>query len=285
MPALPGRPVTVEVQGRPLGVRQIDGPEGAPILMLLHGWGVTSDVTWRWCYPLLGEHFGVLAMDLRGHGGSAATGRFSLEGCAQDAEAVAGRLGGGRPVIVAGYSMGGAVAQLLARRHPGSVEGLVLCATAARFFPDTAAVACERVAIRSLESVLMRVPRAARTRLLEHQVRRVTRVRRRPIDKWSYAQVCSGDAAAVAGAAAALRSFDSRPWLAKISVPTAIVAATGDTVVPRSAQEQLMSLLPGSEVGWVEGDHDVCVTAPEQFSEALLRACDDITARAAAGPR
>lgn len=278
VPALPGRLLTVDARGTPAAVRQIDGPEQSPVLLLLHGWGATSDVTWRSCYSVLREQFGVLAMDLPGHGGSAAAGRFSLEGCADDAASVVGQLRGGQPVIVVGYSMGGAVAQLLAERHPESVAGLVLCATAARFFPPTPAVTCRRIAIRSLESLLRQVPPPARSRLFAHQVRRIARVRRRPLDGWSYSQICSGDAAAVAGAAAALRSFDSRPWLARAAVPTSIVAATCDTVVPCSAQRQLSSLLPDAPVGWVEGGHDVCVTAPELFAEVLLKACLGVAA-------
>ena len=66
-----------------------------------------------------GTHFRVLAPDLRGHGRGARSyrGRFELEGCADDVAAMLRALDAG-PAIVAGYSMGGPVAQLLWQRHP-----------------------------------------------------------------------------------------------------------------------------------------------------------------------
>ena len=46
---------------------------------------------------------------------------FSLEDCADDAAALLGQLGA-EHVIAVGYSMGGPVGLLLARRHPGKVR-------------------------------------------------------------------------------------------------------------------------------------------------------------------
>jgi pimeloyl-ACP methyl ester carboxylesterase len=52
------------------------------------------------------------------------------EPVADDVAAVLEHLGVG-PAVAVGYSMGGAVAQLLWQRHPQTVRGPVLCATAA----------------------------------------------------------------------------------------------------------------------------------------------------------
>ena len=51
-----------------------------------------------------------------------------LADCADDMAALIDELGTG-PVIAVGYSMGGPIAQLLWKRHPEKVAGLVLCAT------------------------------------------------------------------------------------------------------------------------------------------------------------
>ena len=68
-------------------------------------------------------------MDHRGHGrGLRPIGRFRLADCAADAAAVLSQLGAA-PAVVVGYSMGGAIAQLLARDHPEVVSGLVLSGT------------------------------------------------------------------------------------------------------------------------------------------------------------
>ena len=75
----------------------------------------------------------MVALDHRGHGRGIRSRRpFHLEDCADDVAALTRELRLG-PVTAVGYSMGGPIAQLLWRRHPEVVDGLVLCATAARF--------------------------------------------------------------------------------------------------------------------------------------------------------
>ena len=119
---LPGRGVT--------RVWQCAGPPGAGTLMLIHGVTFTAELNWGKVFAPLAAHFRVIAADLRGHGdGIRAGSRFRLEDCADDLAALAGALGISRFVAV-GYSMGGMIAQLVYRRHPRLVSGLVLCSTA-----------------------------------------------------------------------------------------------------------------------------------------------------------
>src|ERR1039458_8056338 len=102
---------------RPLPGRapQPPGPAG----LLLHGWTASADLNFCPVYARLAERYRVIALDLRGHGrGMRSTEPFSLEDCADDAAALLDEVGAG-PVVVVGYSMGGPVALLLARRHPG----------------------------------------------------------------------------------------------------------------------------------------------------------------------
>ena len=111
---------------------QMDGPPGAPAVMLLHGWMTTAALNWYSSLSYLGERFRVVAPNLRGHGRQGRVSPpFSLDGCSDDLAALieALELQG---VIVVGYSMGGAVAQVLARRHR-LLGGIVLCATAGSF--------------------------------------------------------------------------------------------------------------------------------------------------------
>ena len=119
---LPGRGIT--------RVWECAGPPGAGTLMLIHGVTFTAELNWAKVLAPLARHFRVVAADLRGHGdGIRARSRFRLEDCADDIAALAGSLGTGRFVAV-GYSMGGMIAQLLYKRHPSLVSGLVLCSTA-----------------------------------------------------------------------------------------------------------------------------------------------------------
>jgi 3-oxoadipate enol-lactonase len=79
---------------------------------------------------LLGATRQVTVFDPRGFGGSTDVARnhLTIEQMADDAAALAKKLGLGRPDVL-GWSMGGFVAQELAIRHPKSVRRLVLAST------------------------------------------------------------------------------------------------------------------------------------------------------------
>ena len=134
-PEVPGLPVPlgrrVELPGRGTTfVREVPGPPGAPTVLLLHGWIASGGLNWFQAFEPLSEHFRVVAPDLRGHGrGIRSRRRFRLADCADDVAALLDELGDVGPVIAVGYSMGGPVAQLLWKRHPERVRGLVICAT------------------------------------------------------------------------------------------------------------------------------------------------------------
>ena len=116
-------------------VREVEGPPGAPTVLLLHGLVASGGLNWFQAFAPLSEHFHVIALDHRGHGrGLRTRSRFRLADCADDAAALLDVLGTG-PVIAVGYSMGGPIAQLLWKRHPEKVAGLVLAATSDRFVP------------------------------------------------------------------------------------------------------------------------------------------------------
>ena len=88
----------VETAGRGrLVVWDTPGPVGAPTLVLLHGVTLDAATNWSGAVPTLAQHFRVLAMDLRGHGGGPpARVPYRLEDCADDVAAVVRALGTGR---------------------------------------------------------------------------------------------------------------------------------------------------------------------------------------------
>ncbi|MFN8021995.1 MAG: alpha/beta hydrolase [Acidimicrobiales bacterium] len=110
------------------GVRrhvELDGPEGAPPVLVLHG--ITScTATWDWLVPLLSGTHRVARLDFRGHGGSDRTpGEYHSQGYVSDAVAVCEALFD-RPCTVIGHSLGGITALGLAQSRPDLVEALVL---------------------------------------------------------------------------------------------------------------------------------------------------------------
>lgn len=110
------------------GVRrhvELDGPEGAPPVLVLHG--ITScTATWDWLVPLLSSTHRVVRLDFRGHGGSDRTpGEYHSAGYVSDAVAVCEALFDG-PCTVIGHSLGGITALGLAQSRPDLVAALVL---------------------------------------------------------------------------------------------------------------------------------------------------------------
>lgn len=99
------------------------GPEDAPAVLFLHGWGCDRRAMQR----LVAEAaVHALVPDLRGHGctGLAST-RHTIPAMARDlAELLGGR--GAEPMLVVAHSMGGNVAVELAICHPELVSALVV---------------------------------------------------------------------------------------------------------------------------------------------------------------
>lgn len=254
-------------------VRQISGPPRAPVLVLLHGLAATALLNWGPSLDALGRGFRVLAMDHRGHGRGISTRRpFRLEDCADDAVALADVLGVDRFIAV-GYSMGGPVAQLVWKRHPERVAGLVLCATAGRF-----ADARQRLAASALSPLLSL---AARSDLTSRWKRAAQRALLDGIDdpgmRRRIEEETEGtDPGMVLQAGAALARFDSGGWIGGVDVPTAVLVTTRDRHVPAVRQLELAAAIPGATTMEIDADHYACVARPDLFVPALFRACQRV---------
>ena len=246
------------------------GPLGAPTLVLLHGVTLDAATNWSGAVPTLAQHFRVLAMDLRGHGGPPARVPYRLEDCADDVAAVVRALGTG-PVIMAGYSMGGMIAQVFWRRHPELTAGLVLCATARNvsgsFLEQLTAMTMPFV-VGALGWILPVFPLSADlvgSRLLGDTLD--PRVRRAVLARMRHpaGHRARGHAG---GLRLQLAPLDRRRRRAF----SAVLVTRQDQVVPPSRQMHLARALPGAEVVEVDGNHDVFLDAPGAF-DALTAAC------------
>jgi len=279
-PVLPaGRHVWLPRRGRTF-VRQLDGPPGAPVVVLLHGWTATADLNWFACYEPLAEHFGVVALDHRGHGrGIRSLSPFRLEDCADDVAALADELGLTN-LIVAGYSMGGPIAQLLWRRHRRLVDGLVLCATGCSFGGSARERLLAGVATGTgvLAGALPLERMTSATLATWHQWRC-----RRGRPWWGYDDIARHGWSQIVAAGRALLRFDSRPWIGDVDVPVAVVVTTADDVVPTRRQLAMVGALADVTRYDVDGGHAVCSSAPERFVPSLVQACLDVAARTQAG--
>ena len=239
-------------------------------MLLLHGWTATADLNWFRCYQPLQRHFTVVALDHHGHGrGVRRRSRFRLERCADDAAAVCAELGIDR-VIAVGYSMGGPIAQLLWRRHPELVEGLVLAATSRNFgrsFQQRAVFA----GMLGLGQMAGFVPRPLRRGLVARTIQ--GRFDGTPLGEWATSELRRHDPAAVLQAGHAVGRFSSHEWIHTVDVPTAVVVTGMDNVVPVRRQRRLAQSIPGALELEVAGDHGVVVMNAPRFVPVLLEAC------------
>ncbi len=269
---LPGRGTTY--------FRELEGPAGAPTLILLHGWTATADLNWFMCYEQLGQHFRVIALDHRGHGRGIRTNRsFKLSDCADDAVALADQLGI-EQFIPVGYSMGGTVAQLVWKRHAHRVSGLVLAATSGHFVSERK----ERVGFTVMAGIgaLSRIVPASIRESISHRLY----VSRKTMtwEPWAAKEASGHEWRLILEAGAALGLYDSRKWLPEVNVPTAMIITTADHVVATERQRELAELVPNIYVQTIDADHDAVYARAKEFVPMLVNACLNVDQRSSQQP-
>jgi pimeloyl-ACP methyl ester carboxylesterase len=236
-----------------------------PVVMLLHGWVASADLNWCGAYDALAAAgYRVLAIDHRGHGrGLRPLTPFRLSDCAGDA-AAALRLLDASPAIVVGYSMGGAIAQLMARDHPEAVSGLVLSGTAQHWQdPET------RRAFKALGVVGVMLSVAPRT-TWRAGLRRVGLPDSQDT-AWVLSEAMRHSVPNLVEAGRELGRFDSRSWLAPLPIPTAVVVTSRDDAVPPRKQHELAEAL-GAQVFEAPINHLEITTKGAVYNPVLLNA-------------
>ncbi len=264
----PGRAVELPGRGTTF-VRELPGPTAdSPTIVLMHGWTATADLNWFTCFAILGQHFRVVALDHRGHGrGIRSRRRFRLVDCADDVVALADALGIERFVAV-GYSMGGTVAQLLARDHADRLDGLVLCSTAGWFATNNRSK-LPFISMAGLAAVARVTPMQLRERITEQVY---LQRKARQWEPWAIEQVTQHDWRTMLEAGHAIGAFSSREWLSTITTPTSVVITMLDRIVPVRRQLALFEMIPDAEASRIDGDHDAVVALAPDYIPLLIRA-------------
>jgi 3-oxoadipate enol-lactonase len=251
---------------------------GAPTIILLHGWTVTSDLNFHLVYDLLANRTGarIIAMDQRGHGrGVRPRTLFKLDECADDVSALIDELKL-QNVIVLGYSMGGAIAQWIAKRHPEKIVGAIFCATTCHFGPEQKTFGVWDIMMPAFATGLTIMPSSLRQAALS----RVAMVRRSDnFPTWMREEAGRSDPAMVVQAGIVIGKFDARPWLPRLTMPTAVVKTMQDTTVPPRRQQVLIDGLPNVSVHECDADHRAAVSEPELFVSCVVDAVNSVLSR------
>ncbi len=269
MVELPGRGSTYVVDA--------PGPEGAPTVVLLHALGCTGYLSW---YPVLEElskHYRVVLFDQRWHGRGIRSKKFRLSDCADDVAAVLDVLGIDT-AIVAGYSMGGLIAQLVAKQHPERVSGLVLCSTARNFRGKRR----EQFFFPLVSTAMMPLSPLCRGRV------EVAAASLPPLPSfvasekgWGLHEFRSTSAWSMPAVLDELGRFNSAPWIGEVTAPTSVVVTTRDRAIPAHRQRRLAAAIPGAEVHEVHGGHVSLVLKADKFQAALCEALASVSSRSA----
>ncbi|MEV8591256.1 alpha/beta hydrolase [Streptomyces sp. NPDC051180] len=236
---------------------EVYGPEGAPAVVLAHGWTCSIGFWAEQIRALAADHR-VIAYDQRGHGRSPApeaTGGagYSTTALADDLEAVlAATLGPGERAVLAGHSMGGMTIMAAAGR-PGLrryAAAVLLCSTGASRLTEestvvplrpgrlrsrlTAAVLGSKAPLGPVNAVSKKVLRYAtmgpgstpdRVEACARIVHACPRGAR-----YGWSQVLAG--------------LDLEAGLRELRVPTAVLVGTADRLTPPVHSEVLADALP-----------------------------------------
>lgn len=233
--------------------------QGDPLVLIM-GLGADGQV-WEKHARHYAETFRCFLVDNRGTGDSdKPEGPYTAAQMADDYAGLIRELGLGK-VRVAGISMGGAIAQELALRHPDLVRSLLLVCTWARFEP---------YAVQAFDNLARLYPVAPPedfVQLLQLWIWSPTYANAHP-EELAEARASAKQAGqdgtwmpahAFAAQASACITHDTTGRLKDIRVPALLTIGTADIFTPPEYTEFLQRNIPGSEVltfpGWGHVHH------------------------------
>lgn len=250
-----------------------------PIVFLPHGGPGADHMFFRPSMDVVGEYAQVIYWDHRGQGRSARgdVSKYVLDENVEDMEALRVHLGIEK-IVSFGTSYGGMVAMAHAARYPNAVEKLLLVVTAAHggFIKR----AQEIVAERGTQS-----EREITEKLWAGELNSEEAMRDYFRGTWSLYSTTYDESKKDRNESALLRSilspdalnrafapggylhtFDLRPELSSITVPTMILAGRHDWICAPEFSEEIHRIIPGSQLKIFEkSSHSLRGDEPEEF--------------------
>lgn len=257
-------------EGVRIAVRAVGDPQGLPIVFV-HGWA-SSGRAWdgQLADLELAARHRLIAVDLRGHGGSDVplSGYDRPANWADDIAAVLAYAGG--PAVLVGWSYGGLViADYLRERGTAGVEGLVLAGALTEIGRRRLGGAVGSAWDGLMRPVLSEDPAEAVPAIMTLATRMT--VRPRP---GAETQRHVGEMLSVPPSvrkALFKRDIGSAGVLSSVDVPTLIVHGEEDAVVAPSTAEYAAGKIPGAVMRWFSSvGHLPFTERREEFNAALF---------------
>ncbi|WP_328317954.1 alpha/beta fold hydrolase [Streptomyces sp. NBC_00388] len=260
---------------------EVHGPEGAPAVVLSHGW-TCSTLFWAAQIDALAPDHRVVVYDQRGHGRThvADPRGYTTDLLADDLEAVlAATLAPGERAVLGGHSMGG-MTMMAAAGRPGFREhaaAVLLCSTgSSRLIAESTVLPLRagRLRTRLTGAVLgARAPLGPVTpvsrRILKYATMGPGSAPDRVAECARIVHACPR--AARVGWSHVLAGLDLGAGVRELTVPTAVIAGTADRLTPVVHARELAAALPDCHglTELVGVGHMTPVEAPGEVSTLL----------------
>ncbi|VTM53790.1 3-oxoadipate enol-lactonase [Klebsiella pneumoniae] len=240
---------------------QLDGPDGAPVIVLSNSLGTTRAM-WQPQIEALTAHFRVLRYDTHGHGKTTKNGKVTLAQLGEDVIALLDHLNIDRGLVL--RDLDGRFDRPVAGRFaPERFHGLAVANTAARI-GDQASWLSRARAVR--QEGMAVVAAGAADRWFTHAFRQ----KAPEVVEALCHQLTHTDAEGYAACCEALAAADLRGEVGQIPLPTLIIAGESDPVTTVGDAHFLQQQIPASEVVVLAASHLSNIEAPKSFTSALL---------------
>lgn len=248
---------------------EVDGPEGAPALVLAGSLGSTLAM-WGPQLPRLTEHRRVVRFDLRGHGGSGAPdGPYAMSDLAGDVLSVLDALGLARASFC-GISIGGMIGLWLAIHAPERVERLAVISSSAHLPPADAWSERAWTVLSAGGTDPIADTVVGRWLTPEYAGAHPE------IRSWLHDMIAATNPEGYAGCCAAIGGMDLRAELPSIAAPTLILTAPRDESIPPAHGAALAAAIPGARlVALSDGAHLVSVERADEVTALIEEFLDE----------
>ena len=245
------------INGQPIGFET--GPRGIepgrPTLVLVHGSG-GSRLSWRLQLPALDNDLNVVALELPGHGQTPGPFLTSVADCAAWVAQVLSAWNLPQAPVLAGHSLGGAIAVEAGLTRPDLLGGLILVGTGAHLPVNPALI---DGLTQNFQETIPLVMKWAFSKTVDPKLK----------DE-AIQLMLQLDPAVLINDFVACDRFDRRADLGRITLPTLIVCGRQEKMTPPPLSEELLAGIKGSRLEFIDNaGHEVMEEQPETFNRVV----------------